>query len=146
MRTVSETAVIPHPPGVVFQAASDAEAQLSWDAGTLKRVEALTQGPLAKGSRYRGKFKGYGTVEYEYAEYDPPKRFAHLAKIPLGRMRHTFTFENVPEGTKLTQVGELEPGGIGHLIGGLMMGRIQKRFRVIAQELSEYLGREATRG
>lgn len=142
MRTVSETAVIPHPPSAVFDAAADAKAQLRWDAPTLKQVEALTPGPLSKGSRYRGKFKGYGTVEYEYAEYDPPRRFAHLAKIPLGRMRHTFTFDAVPEGTRLTQVGELEPGGIGRVIGELMMGRIQKRFRVIAQELSEFLGRE----
>lgn len=145
MRKVSETAVIPHSPGDVFDAAADPQTQLRWDQSTLKQVEALTPGPLTKGSRYRGKFKGFGTVEYEFAEYDPPRSFAHLAKIPLGRMRHTFSFEAVPEGTRLTQTGELEPGGIGHLIGGMMMGRLRKRFRVIAEEFSEFLGQEAGR-
>ena len=36
----------------------------------MKAVEKLTDGPLGKGSRYRGKFKGFGTIEYEFAEFD----------------------------------------------------------------------------
>ncbi len=83
-------------------------------------------------------------MEYEYAEYDPPRTFQHVAKIPLGRMHHRFTFEAVPEGTRLTQVGELEPGGIGHVLAPMLMGRLKKRFRLIAQELSDYLERGKT--
>jgi hypothetical protein len=73
--------------------AADPSIQLKWDAGTLRRVEKLTEGPLARGSRFRGQFKGFGTVEYEFVEYEPPRRFAHQAEIKMGRMWHVFTLE-----------------------------------------------------
>jgi hypothetical protein len=141
MRTVTETAIIRGSQEEVFRTAADPEVQLRWDPGTLKSVEKLTPGPLAQGSRYRGRFKGYGTVEFEFADYDPPHRFAHRARMPLGTMNHVFTFQPVPDGTRLTQEGRLEPRGIGRVFGPLMMGALRRRFRTIARELGDYLGR-----
>ena len=63
---VSYSADISHPGQQVFAASADPITQLKWDPGTLKSVEALTPGPPGKGSRYRGKFAGFGTVEYEF--------------------------------------------------------------------------------
>jgi uncharacterized protein YndB with AHSA1/START domain len=136
---VTETAVIPRPPAAVFAAAADPLTQLKWDPDTLKRVEALGEGPLAKGSRYRGEFKGFGTVEYEFTEFDPPRRFEHLARVKAGTMRHTLTFEEVPEGTRLTQVGRLEPNLLGRLMGPMLKRGFRQRFQTIAKELTDYL-------
>jgi hypothetical protein len=139
MRTVTETAVIERPQAELFQAAADPERQLVWDSGTLKSVEKLSPGPLGRGSRYRGGFKGFGTVVYEFAEFEAPRRFAHLARMPMGEMRHTFTFEPANQGTRMTQTGELRPNLLGRLMGPMIAWSLGKRFRTIADELGSYL-------
>ncbi|HEY0071066.1 MAG TPA: SRPBCC family protein [Chloroflexia bacterium] len=140
MFKVSETAIIERPPEEVFPVAADPQTQLKWDPGTLKSVEKLTAGPLGQGSRYRGKFKGFGTMEYEFAEYEPGRRFAHLAQMAMGKMRHVFTFEPVAQGTRLTQEGFLEPNLLGRLMWPVMSRMLRSRFRLIASEVSQYLG------
>jgi hypothetical protein len=139
MKPIEESTVIRAPQSAVFAAASDPERQLEWDAGTLKSVQALTPGPLGKGSRYRGQFKGFGTVEYEFAAFEPDRTFAHEARMPLGTMRHTFTLEPTSEGTRLTQLGALAPNALGRLAAPLASRMLRKRFRLIAAELDGYL-------
>lgn len=136
---VREVALVRAPVHAVFAAAADPHRQLEWDAKTLRNVEQLTPGPLTAGARFRGSFKGFGTVEYEFAEYEPPRRFAHVARIPAGRMTHRFTFEPVDGGTRLTQVGALEPNALGRVIAPIMRSMFAKRFRVIASELDGYV-------
>ncbi len=139
MITISESAVIRRPVEEVFDAAADPQTQLEWDPGTLRSVEKLTPGPLGQGSRYRGDFKGSGVVEYEYVEFDRPRRFAHRADVKIGRIRHVFTFEPVPEGTRLTQEAHLRRNFLGRLMGPLATRFVRKRFRQIADELDRYL-------
>jgi hypothetical protein len=93
------------------------------------------------GSRYRGVFKGFGTVEYEFAEFDPPRRFTHVAEIKLGRMRHACTFEGADSGTRLTQEGTLEPNLMGRLLGPMVRSMLRKRFRLIGREIGQYLAK-----
>jgi hypothetical protein len=140
MFRVVESTTLARPVDQVFAAASDPMTQLKWDPDTLKRVEKLTPEPLGPGARYRGEFAGFGTMEYDFAAFDPPRVFAHRTRMPLGEMRHTFTFEAVPEGTRLTQEGVLAPNLLGRVLWPLMMKRtLQKRFRTIAAELEQFL-------
>ncbi len=118
--------------------ASDPEKQVDWDKGNLIKVEKLTPEPLQKGSRYRGKFKGMGSVSYEFV-FDPPKRFAHSAKLPFGRIRHIFTLDAVPEGTQLTKEGILNLNPLGWLMVPMLKRMLRRRFRAINTELREYL-------
>ncbi len=57
----------------------------------------------------------------------------------MGEMRHTFTLDAVPEGTRLTQEGRLEPNVLGRIMWPMMKGQMAKRFRTIASELDAYL-------
>jgi hypothetical protein len=139
MLTVQESAIIPRPQLEVFDTAADPTTQLEWDAATLKRVEKLSPGPIGQGARYRGKFKGFGTVDFEFAEYEPPRRFTVLAKLPMGQMRHIFTFEAVPEGTRVTQEAQLTPNLLGRVAAPIMLRVLRKRFRTIADEVGTYL-------
>jgi len=139
MIRVVESVVIARPVETVFDAAAHPQTQLAWDPGTLKHVEPLTPAPLGLGARYRGRFKGMGTVEYEFAEFDRPRRFAHLARMPFGTIRHGFSFESVPDGTILTQEGVVEPTLLGRLLAPLMRRMLAKRFRTIGRELQTYL-------
>ena len=140
MYRIVESAIIARPVPEVFAIAADPDKQLAWDTGGLRRVEKLTPGPLGRGARYRGDFKGFGTVEFEFVEYEPDLRFAHLARMPMGEMRHQFTFESVPEGTRLTQEGILTPNLAGRVMWPLMMRRmLGKRFRDIATRIQQHL-------
>lgn len=143
---VEEEAVLPHPLPLVFAAAADPFKQLEWDPLTLRRVEQLTDGPLGPGARYRGTFKGLGVVEYEVAEYEVDRRFVHRSQIPMGVMLHTFAFEVVTEGTRLTQVGELEGNLMGKLGSPVMRRTLQHRFRSTAARIDAYLRRNAPAG
>ncbi|HEY3111936.1 MAG TPA: SRPBCC family protein [Chloroflexota bacterium] len=138
MLRVVESALIERPVAELFAIAADPFKQLAWDPGTLKSVEKLGAGPLGRGARYRGTFKGFGVVEYDYADYDPPRRFSHRTRLKMGEMRHTFTFEAVPGGARLTQEGELRPNLLGWLLQPLMARMLRKRFREIADELRAY--------
>lgn len=139
MLHVAESIIIEQPQDLVFDTAADSETQLHWDPSTLQQVEKLTPGPIGQGARYRGKFKGLGTLEYEFAEYDRPRRFVHQTVMPLGEMRHVFTFEQVPGGTRLTQEARLEPNLIGRIVSPVMSMMMRKRFRTIGSELRQYL-------
>ena len=139
MFKVSETAIIDRPPVEVFPVAADPQTQLEWDPGTLKSVEKLTPGPLGQGSRYRGNFKGFGTMEYEFAEYEEPRRFTHKTTMRMGKMRHVFTLEPVAQGTRLTQEGYLEPNLLGRIMWPMMSRMLRSRFRLIVSEVSQYL-------
>ena len=139
MFKVSEQAVIEYPLAEVFAVAADPDAQLKWDAGTLKSVEKLTPGPLGQGARYRGVFAGFGVVEYSYSEYEPSRRFVHHSQMAMGEMRHTFDFEAVAGGTQVTQTITVQPKGMGKLMAPLMKMMIGNRMRTINAELRQYL-------
>ena len=139
MLRVSESVVIARAPHEIFDIAADPHEQLKWDSATLKRVEKLTPGPLAQGARYRGEFKGFGIVEYDFATYEPGMRFAHHAMMNMGDMQHIFEFEAVPEGTRLTQTLLVEPKGIGKLLALIMPMMLRRRLRTINIELKGYV-------
>jgi hypothetical protein len=139
MLRVSESTTIARVPQEIFDIAADPHTQLKWDPATLKQVEKLSPGPLAQGARYRGEFKGFGIVEYEFAVYEPGKRFAHHAMMKIGDMQHIFEFEAVPEGTRLTQTLLVEPKGIGKLLAPIMPMMLRGRLRTINAEISAYV-------
>jgi hypothetical protein len=136
---VKESATVRAPVDVVFDTAADPKKQLEWDPKTLRSVEQVSSGPLAQGARFRGSFKGFGNVEYEFVEFDRPRRFAHRARIPAGRMTHRFTFEPVGDATRLTQEGSLEANLLGRLMGPFIRRSLAKRFRTIAAELDAFV-------
>jgi hypothetical protein len=139
MLRASETTTIARAPQEIFDIAADPHTQLKWDPATLKHVEKLSSGPLAQGARYRGEFKGFGIVEYEFAVYEPGKRFAHHAVMNIGEMQHIFEFEAVPEGTRLTQTLLVEPKGIGKLLAPIMPMMLRRRLRTINAEIRGYV-------
>jgi hypothetical protein len=80
-----------------------------------------------------------GTVEYEFAEFDAPRRFMHRTRVLFGEMNHRLTFEAAPEGSRLTQEGWLEPNLLGRLIAPIANRMLSRRLPIVAHELQEYL-------
>jgi hypothetical protein len=140
MVKVSHSSVLNHPPDLVFGTAAAPNKQLEWDSAVMKSVEKLNPGPLAKGARYRGDFGRMGrNVEYEFEEYDPPRRFAHRTKSPMGTLHHEFAFQSSSGGTQLTQAGRLDPNLLGRLGAPLVKRLFRRRFQQISEELGQYL-------
>ncbi|MBI3243710.1 MAG: SRPBCC family protein [Chloroflexi bacterium] len=139
MFKISESFIIERPPIEVFPIAADPDNQLKWDSENLKKVEKLTAGPLGRGARYRGSFKGMGVVEYDYSEYEPGRRFAHHSVVGMGDMLHLLEFEAVPEGTRLTQSMIVQTKGLWTLMTPFMKTMMRNRMRLVASEIKAYL-------
>lgn len=133
------TASIKQPLSKVFPAAVDPEKAQIWDAEAVKNIVKLSPGPLAQGSKYRGDFKGFGTVTYEFVEYKPMEYFTHATRMPIGKMRHKFMFKEINHTTEMTQEGTLDANILGIICFPLMRFMIQRRFREIAKALDRYL-------
>lgn len=139
MARIEESIVIGRSPTEVFDVAVDPLQQPAWDPAGMTRIEKLSAGPLGVGARYRGRFKGVGTVEYEFTEFEPGQRFAHRARVPIGTLDHRFMFESFGEGTRLTQEGTLTPNLLGRLLTPLLIPVFRRRFRTINTELRDHL-------
>ena len=138
MITVSESIIIERPLSEVFAATADPFVQLKWDPKGLKSVEKVTPGPLEKGARFRGQIAGFGTVEYEFSEYEVDRRFEHRSFLPIGEGRHVFEFESVEDKTRITQTMYIKPKFLLGLLSPLMRRMMSKRLRQINMEVQEY--------
>lgn len=139
MLHVSESTIIAQPPAVVFATAADPYLQLRWDTKSLADVEQLTPGPRGLGTRYRGHAKDAAVTDYELVEYEPGHRFTQRSVLSIGEIRHSFSFEPLPEGTQLVQQVELHPTLWGQLLQPLLAGRVHQRLREIAAGINQYL-------
>ena len=139
MISVTESIVVPHPPNEVFEVVADPYQQLRWDTSALQSVEPLTPGPLGQGSRFLVRYKGLGSAEYEFAEFEPGRRFAHWGSNLMGKIYHTFELEAVPEGTRLTQTSTIRLTGMGRMLAPFLRKSMRKRLQTMNKEISEYL-------
>jgi hypothetical protein len=128
---------IAEPVVALFDLVADPEQQVLWDKG-ITSVVKVTPGPLGRGSIYRGRFPGFGTIEYSFVDYEPRRTFAHSASMPFGHLRHRFEFVPAPAGgTRIIQTIEVDPNGIWRLAMPLMAIGIKRRMRAIGTGLEE---------
>ncbi|HUP84454.1 MAG TPA: SRPBCC family protein [Acidimicrobiales bacterium] len=132
MPSVSDSIQIQRPVEEVFSALADPQVQMRYDAEMMRANEQLTAGPIAKGTRFRGKFKGMGSVEYTYEEFEPNRLIQHHVKMPFGRMHHRFELGADGDGTRLNQSIKIEPNALGSILWPIMMKRMmQKRVETL---------------
>jgi hypothetical protein len=79
------------------------------------------------GSRYRGSYRGFGSVEFETVELLDPDRVAFRSQTRGGTMTHTFEVKAERGGTLLRQRMELEPQGLMRAVGPAMKGALGKQ-------------------
>jgi len=107
MTTLTNTyhALINAQPEAVFAYVSDLTRHPEWSGGRLK-IEAVSSGPVAVGSQYlsHGDVAGQKDRpnELRVTQYQPPTRFAFIAKDPdFGEVPHEFIFSPQAGGTRL---------------------------------------------
>jgi len=124
MPTATNTVTIARSPEAVFAFVSDGLNAPKWRSGVLDI--ALVSGS-GVGATWKQGVKGPGgrrvDADYVVTAYEPGRRLAFRATAGPVRPSGDFTFEAVPEGTRLTFSLEAELSGIKKL---LMGGQVQK--------------------
>ncbi|NIS83510.1 MAG: hypothetical protein GTO14_25680 [Anaerolineales bacterium] len=113
MMKIEHSVVIERPIEEVFAFLNDAENNPTWQSGVLE-AEKTSEGDIEKGTTYREvrKFLGQRIEStYEITEHEPNKKLASKTISGPIPVTLTTTFESVEGGTKVTVVGEADPGG-----------------------------------
>jgi len=139
MITVKESIIILCSREIVFDTAADPWQQLKWDKKHFTKLEALSPGPIALGSKFKCYIPWMGTMWYEFAEYEPCHHFAHSYKMLLSKGYHRFEFISLPEGTQFIQSMQVWPRGIGYLLYPFMRILLKKSLRSVSTGLRSYL-------
>ena len=132
MKTVQDSIEINAPVHQAFEALADPAQQMKFDGDMMLSCEKISDGPIGKGTRFRGRFKGMGTMEYSYSEFIPDQLIEHAVQMPFGSLRHRFQFEANGGGTRLTQQATLQPNFAGKIMWPLMMkNMLSKRLQTL---------------
>ena len=123
----------------VFDYVVDNDNLLEWNSAALSCGQKLTAGPIGRGTRLRGSFKGYGEVDVEITEYDPPSRFTMVSATKQGIFRHTISLSATPTGTRLKQAASLETKGLARLMSPVIGSMIRRQFRRDNAKLKQIL-------
>lgn len=130
---------VDRPPSEVFAYLTDAESLPEWQSSA---VEAHWEGEKTSGARVKEVRKFLGRrmeSELEVAEYEPDRRFA--LKVLSGPVpfsaQHTLEPRN--GGTRLTFVGEGEPGGFFKLAEPIVARTAERQFKSDFETLKDVL-------
>jgi uncharacterized protein YndB with AHSA1/START domain len=142
LRVAADEVIIQRPIDEVFEQYADGRRYADWLPGA-SEMELLTSEPVGVGSRFRGKFPGFGEVHWQIEQFERPRRLLNLGAAPIGDMRHTITFEPVPGGTRVKQRGEGVYTGIFRVLGPIaapfIRAAIAKNWRQTALHLKGHL-------
>ena len=113
----------------VFAYVTDLDNALNW-LPAVTRLEQVTQGSVAVGTRYRETRQvgdREGRVEMEVTEYDPPRRYATAFDRGGYQSTYRYTFEAEGSGTQARLVCVVTGRGLKRLTA-LLVVRAMKRF------------------
>jgi hypothetical protein len=135
VRVASQVTVTP-PPWVVFPYLSDPHNQREWTPNFLA-LETEPDGPPQLGTRYRGKLRLFGSVNFVIDRFEPGRLFRVDTDPPGGRLTHEFAVEASGDGSLIRHVVELQPRGAARLASPVM--------RVLIRIMVADLNRQMTR-
>jgi uncharacterized protein YndB with AHSA1/START domain len=139
MIRLRHTTYIERPRSEVWETASIPENELVWDPDGPLWVEKLSDGPLGVGTRYRGKWKKFGTLEWTYPTFDPPHTLTHDAPTAFGRSLHFLTFEDLGGiVTRFDQTVELQTKLWARPLEPVLRSVLRRRMEHFARTLKEY--------
>ena len=120
---------IDRPPEDVFAYITNLDNALEW-LPAVTRLEQVTQGPLAVGTRYRETRQvsdREGEVEMEVTEYAPPRRYSTAFARGGYESTYRYTFEAEGSGTRAELACVVSGRGLKRLTA-LIVARAMKRF------------------
>ncbi len=138
---VEESVELNRPLKEVYDYVANLENLPEW-AGTAIEVRKDTSGPLTQGTTFTAVAKFLGRkveMPFEVTAHEHNQRHAHKSTGGPFPLEWTLTFEELPGGTRLTQVAEGEPGGFFRLAGPLLERAVRRQFRTDLANLKDLL-------
>ena len=139
---IEERVEINRPPQEVFDYVANPENLPEW-SGIVLEVHKEAQGELREGDRYTTVAKFLGRrfeTPMQVTAHEPPRRHTDRSTGGPFEQEYTFVLEEVAGGgTRLTQVGEGEPGGFFRLVGPLLGMAGRRQFRAALGNLKDLL-------
>ncbi len=128
---VEQTFFVARPPNEVFDHVTNPAHLSSWQTSN-RSVEALTDGPVRVGSRFRERIKPAIGKEFEqvteYAEFDRPHRVrVHVVEGPYP-VDGAWTFQPDAAGTQVYFVAEGELAGLAKLLEPILRRLLARQF------------------
>ncbi len=121
--------VINAPPEACFAVFSDLET-LDTRISAISKVEILTQGPMALGTRWRETRTMFGreaTEEMTISEFDPPRAYAATAASHGAEYYSRFDFAAEGDGTRVTMTFRSKPVSlVAKVMGWFLAGAMAK--------------------
>lgn len=140
MKTIQQSVDIHGPVEKAFAAMADPKNQMQFDSEMMRKCEKISEGPIGKGTRFRGTFKGMGEMEYEYSDFKENSTIEHAVRMPFGFLRHRFEFKPTPNGTQFTQSMNFQPNFFGKIMWPVAMkGMMTKRLNTLNGLLKNYI-------
>ena len=104
-------------------------------------MEKVSEGPLGVGTRYRGKWRKFGMLEWTFLDFDRPHKFTtHDGTMSIGRGVHYLTFHELSDKiTRFDQVFELGTKRYFRPLEPLLKLLLAQRLKHIGRKLKEYL-------
>ena len=124
---VHGTVRIARPAAEVFDFLSDVRNEPRWLPGA-SEIEMLTQAPVGKGSRFRGRYARAGLVELELVEFDRPHCVTFRAHAPIVDFDDAVTLTETADGTLLAATMTAQPKGLMRLLAFAMRRVMQRQF------------------
>jgi uncharacterized protein YndB with AHSA1/START domain len=140
---VEESVEINRPVDEVFEYVANPENLPEWSGIVLEVHKEDPQRELREGERFTTVAKFLGRrfeTPMEVTAHEPPRR--HSDRSTGGPFEQEYTFlleEAAGGGTRLTQVGEGEPGGFFRLVGPLLEMAGRRQFRADLGNLKDLL-------
>jgi uncharacterized protein YndB with AHSA1/START domain len=127
-------------PEEVFDYLGDVTNEAKWNHWAMW-VRKVSDGPIGRGSVFRGSYQGFGELDQDLSEYEHPHRLTYHS-TPKGMRSAEMTFDLSPDGsgTRIRIVGSAEPGGLMKLVEPLMGLRMRPHFAELEKGIRRELG------
>lgn len=128
MVNVETSIIINRPIEEVFAFVTDIRNSSLWDSG-LVDIQQTPQSPLGMGTRITEVRKFLGRkmeTNSEVVEYEPPTKYTRKGTGGPFPITGSLTFEPTAEGTKLTWIFKMQPGGFFALAEPLIARSLKK--------------------
>jgi carbon monoxide dehydrogenase subunit G len=123
----------------VFSYLADVTNEANWNPWA-KWVRKIGEGPIGRGSLFRGSYQGFGELDQDLSEYEPPRRVTYHS-VPKGmdEARMSFELEATGGSTRVRIVGVARPAGLLKLMEPMMSLRMKPHLRDVAAGIKREL-------
>lgn len=132
------TCTVPRGPDEVFDFLADIRNEKAWNPRVI-RLEKVSDGPIAVGSRFEGQYTGLGRLDTELVEVDRPRRLGFRSVGPRMRIAGTFVLLADAGGTAIELSADFDPQGILRVLSPLLAPVMQKQNKAAGDRLQAAL-------